>query len=286
MSTATVYEIITEKIMDLLEKGIVPWRTRETTPSLPLNFVSKRAYRGINVFTLKAAGFSSPYWLTFNQAKELGGHVKKGAKSVPVVFWKVYDTTREDEDGDEIIEGKKWIARYYRVFNAEQVEGVKFPDFNMTYNNHPIEKAEQVWRNMPNSPKIFFDSPDGAYYSRRDDSVHVPALEKCKNAETFYSTLFHELGHSTGAKHRLNRSSVATAHGFGEDEYAQEELVAEMTSAFLTGYCGLDNIVIKDQAHYIQEWLKVLRNDKKLVVIAGAQAQKAADYILGVNQEA
>lgn len=284
--SATVYEIITEQILNLLEKGVVPWKGKAVKPVCPVNFATGRAYRGINVFTLATAGFNSPYWLTFNQVKEMGGRVKKGSKSVPVVFWKIYDTTRENEEGEEIVEGKRFVARYYRVFNAEQIEGIEFPTFAGTYDNKPIEKAESVWRNMPHAPKIFFDSPDGAYYGKRDDSVHAPALERCKNAETFYSTLFHELAHSTGAKHRLNRVGVTGKHGFGDEDYAQEELVAEMTAAFLTGHCGLESVVIEDQALYIQEWLKALRNDKKLVVIAAAQAQKAADYILGVNQEA
>ena len=279
-----IYQVITDQVCALLEQGVAPWKKPWSVSGVaPQNLVSHKAYRGINTFLLNASNYQSPYWLTYKQATEKGGHIRKGEHGTRVVFWKLFTKETEDEEQEEISVKTLPLLRFYTVFNVEQCEGVESPSLDIPEwpENKRIEKAEAVQLGMPNRPQVTYGGT-GAFYNPLRDYVNVPEFKYFENPAEFYSALFHELGHSTSHASRLNRQ--VGNHTFGSHDYAQEELVAEMTSAFLCGYCGIETSTIENSAAYMQGWLKALRNDKKLVVVAAAQAQKAANYILGLHE--
>jgi len=280
-----VYEIITDRITEKLEQGCVPWHQPWAGNSeYPKNLITKKEYRGINVFMLACAGFTSPFWASYKQIKELGGAVNKGKKGWPVVFWKFMD-----EDDSE--ENKKHIPllRYYTVFNIDQTSGIdekKIPETAAKYNEmEKLAQCEAVVLAMPQRPEITYNDQRGASYTHSKDRVNMPQMEAFDGAEEYYSTLFHELTHSTGHESRLNRKGIISGTAaFGTKEYSKEELIAEMGAAFLCGHCQIDNKTIDNSAAYIKSWLKQLKDDPKMVILAAAQAQKAADFILGIEK--
>ena len=276
----TVYEIITERILAQLEAGTVPWRKPwNGQAGMPKNLVSGKQYRGINVFLLHSLGYDSPWFVTFKQAKESGGSIRRGEKGCPVVFWK-WPTQAEKEA--KAAEGKEAfpIVRYYTVFNVQQCDGIEVPAIDVPEREHePLEAAERIVDEMPQRPTIKHDYT-GASYSPTDDKVRMPKPERFEVGEGYYATLFHELTHATGHSSRLDRKLDTKRAAFGSDNYSREELVAEMGSAFLCGSVGILDAQVEQSASYIEGWLKSLRNDRRLVVMAAAQAQKAADYIL------
>jgi antirestriction protein ArdC len=269
----SVYEIITAQILAELEKGEVPWRKPwRTLP--PANLISKKPYRGINVFLLALQGYGSQFWLTFNQAKQLGGNVRKGEHGTKIVFWK-FDTYEKAAADGEIEERKFAFLRYFTVFNLEQTEGLKAllelpPAF-------PIESAESIVRAMPNPPA--FEQDSRASYIPSLDVVTMPSRTAFTSQEEFYSTLFHELTHATGHAKRLARDGFDTPQQFGSESYSREELVAEMGAAMLCGLAGIEQNTLANSAAYLKAWIARLRADSKLVISAASAAQKAADYI-------
>jgi len=273
-----VYQFITDRIIAQLEKGVVPWK-QPWIGGAPRNLVSKKAYRGINVLLLTMRGYGNPYWVTFKQAKDRGGSVKKGEKSTPVVFWKLLE--KEDEEGniEEIP-----LLRYYRVFNLEQCQGIKDPLEEKKKDIPPLESCEEIITNMPNSPVIEHEKTR-ASYSPSKDTVNMPSRNLFNSPETYYSTFFHELTHSTGHETRLNRKSITELSLYGSHEYSKEELVAEMGACFLSNHAGIDQPTFENSAAYISGWLSKLKGDPKMVINAAKEAQKAADFILDKNSQ-
>jgi antirestriction protein ArdC len=272
--------------MDKLEKGTVPWKKPWATGSeWPKNLVSKKEYRGINTFLLGSQGYINPYWVTFKQCNQLGGKIKKDEKGSMYVFWKKSQYTIENEDGDEETKDGL-ILRYYNVWNVEQTEGIdesKIPQLNIeTREFTPIEECERVISNMPNPPSIS-NGVAQAYYQPSIDSVNMPAKSLFVGDQEYYSTLFHELTHSTGHEKRLGRHKTCPHH-ISRIEYSKEELVAEMGAAFLCGHVGIET-TMDNSASYIAGWLKALQNDKQMVIFAAAKAQKSTDYILDRSWE-
>jgi len=280
-----VYEIITDRIIEKLEQGTVPWHMPWSADG-PKNLISDKAYRGINVFMLGSLGYMSPYWLTFKQAQALGGHVSKGEKGTPVVFWKTYSKMETDPDNQKTEKKSRFVLRYYSVFNIEQctLPAEEIPQQEENNSIEPIPEAMRIVQAMPTAPAIEHGEPR-AYYSPSRDLVNMPRAEAFNSSEEYYSTLFHELTHSTGHHSRLDRfkKDDQPIAAFGSREYSKEELIAEMGAAFLSGHCGIEDRIIDNSAAYIQGWLGRLRNDPKLVVMAAAKAQKASDYILGTT---
>ena len=269
------YERITDRITTLLEQGTVPWhKPWKAKTGWPRNYVSQKTYRGINVFLLSAMSYESPCWLTFRQASQLGGNVRKGEKSCPVVFWKPMRI--EDKESGE--EKKIPLLRIYHVFNAAQCDGL--PDAPPVTVEVVTVKPAEIVAQMP-QPPVIKHGMVCAYYSPYDDCVGMPARERFESEETFFSTLFHELVHATGHESRLKRTTLAENNGFGSDPYCREELIAEMGAAFLCGHAEIIERTIDSSAAYIHGWLERIRQDKTLIVQAAAQAQKAADFILG-----
>ncbi|TWJ13679.1 ArdC family protein [Geobacter argillaceus] len=283
---ANVYEIVNSRIIDLLERGTIPWRKPwATSQGMPRNLASMKEYRGINVFLLACQQYSSPYWLTYKQAEERGGHIRKGEKSTMVVFWKLLDRSNsaadENSTEDSGVSGRVPLLRYYNVFNFEQCENIASPSSETpTYQFTQIERSEQIIKNMTNRPEISYGG-NRASYTPVSDKIRMPYEDRFEKSEEFYSVLFHELGHSTGHQSRLGRKEVVERHEFGSEEYSAEELCAEFCSSFLCGVAGISNQTIELAASYIDGWLNVLKKDKKMLVVAAARAQAAADYILG-----
>jgi len=270
------YERITERIVALMEQGTVPWhKPWKVSTGLPRNLVTKKPYRGINPFLLMAAGYDSPHWLTFRQAVQLGGSVKKGEKACPVVFWKPMEVT--DKVSNEAV--KIPLLRLYSVFNVAQCEGLKnVPAEDI--NSFAVTEAVEIVARMPQPPRVKHGMSH-AYYAPVNDTVGIPERRQFDSEDAYHSILFHELVHSTGHEKRLKRQTIMERNGFGTDPYCKEELIAELGSAFLCGQSGIVERTIDNSAAYIEGWLKQLQEDKTLIVYAAAQAQKAADFILG-----
>jgi antirestriction protein ArdC len=202
----SVYEIVTEKIIKQLESGVAPWR-KPWTCQTPANLLTQEEYRGLKVFTLASQGFPSRFWLTFNQATKLGGRIRKGEKSWPVIFWNIGDereTTTQDGTKET---SRPFLLRYYSVFNLSQAEGIDIPGslLREMRNNNPIETCEQIVTSMPNPPA--FEQSDKAWYSPSNDVVGMPARGLFHSSKEYYATEFHELAHSTGHAKRLYREN-------------------------------------------------------------------------------
>jgi antirestriction protein ArdC len=282
-----VYGIITDKIINLLEQGMVPWRRPWASTGLPRNLVSKKPYRGVNFFLLSASKYVSPFWLTMRQANKLSGHVRKGEESTAVVFWKLEDLKQRADnladDESEANTSRRFLLRFYRVWNLEQCEVPqsvldKLPKIE-THEHDPIEAAERIIAGMPNPPEIQY-AGSKAFYSSMTDRITLPPRSLFESVEEFYATLDHEIIHACGSPKRLNRESIAEAAPFGSPTYSREEMVAELGAAYLCAEAGISNAVLPNQAAYVAGWLKKLRDDRKLLIHAAAQAQRAADYIL------
>jgi len=276
---ASVYDIVTERILAELEKGQVPWRKPwRTLP--PANLISKKPYRGINMFLLALAGYGSQYWLTYRQAQALGGNVRKGAHGTKIVFWKFDKYETETADG-EAEERTSAFLRYYTVFNLEQTEGLKallaLPPAR------PIESAEVIVEGMPNAPA--FEQGFRASYTPSHDTVTMPSRTAFESQAEYYSTLFHELTHSTGHGKRLARDGFDRPQMFVSESYSREELIAEMGSAMLCGVAGIEQATVANSVAYLKSWIARLKSDSRLVVQAASAAQKAADYIRGESQD-
>lgn len=285
MKANKAYQVITDRMIDLLEQGTVPWRKPWAGNDLmPANLVSKKNYRGINVFLLAAMAYESPYWLTFNQSKKLGGSVRKGEKACPVVFWKWLEV---DDKKNPTRQKKIPMLRYYHVFNVAQCDGLDGHVPVMETENrefNPINEAEALATAMPDKPELTH-THSRAFYRPAQDLVNVPRPELFNSDEEYYSTLFHELVHSTGHEKRLGRHDKDELVMFGSNTYSREELVAEMGCAYMCGTCGIVEQTIDNSAAYIAGWLERLKNDKAFVIKAAAHAQKAVDYILGSSLE-
>jgi antirestriction protein ArdC len=302
MAQDKVYEVINDRIMALLDKGVVPWRRPWRSAGGSTDPVNSRGrqYRGLNRLVLAAVamldGYQSNVWMTYRQAEALGGKVRKGEKGTAVIFWKQLEVAdAEAKDGKKTIP----MLRYFTVFNFDQTEDVVLPKSlreaqtarTLTVDTFEdgqqyVAEAEAIVLSMPNKPVINEKASDRAFYSFLTDAVTVPLRSQHSTIEEFYSTLFHELGHSTGHESRLNRRGAdEVSHQFGDQPYAREELVAEMTNAFLSAEAGIDPATLENSAAYIANWKKALANDPKCLVQAASQGQKAADYILNRQPE-
>jgi antirestriction protein ArdC len=281
----SVYQIVTDAIIKQLENGVIPWQKLWHT-AFPKSLRSLREYRGINVLLLASQGFSSPYWLTFNQAMELGGYIRKGEHSTFVTFWKrsPYKTHNAETGEDETRQG--FLLRYYRVFNLCQTEGIAEKLGLSTTGESSrvpnLEQCEAIVKGMRFAPR--FESSNAAWYRPLTDTVGMPSRDTFDSPETYYATLFHEMAHSTGHPSRLKRDGIENVNSFASESYSKEELIAEMSSAFLCGVSGISPVTLTNSAGYLQSWISRLRGDSRLLVSAASAAQKAADYILGKQE--
>ena len=270
-----LYAEITGRIMAELEQGCIPWHKTWVSAGAAISHATGKPYSMLNQFLLGRPG----EYLTFRQAAEEGGFVRKGEKSRLVVFWKWIEET--DQDTGEVTK-HPW-QRYYNVFHIDQCEGIK-PRYDKLPMNpaSPDAQAEAIADAyiLRSGVKLRVLHSAHAYYTPSEDSVTVPEITQFTETAEYYSVLYHELTHSTGHASRLNRLHAGAA--MGSDEYSAEELVAEMGAAFLVHTVGLETpSSFRNNSAYIQGWLKVLKNDKRLIVTAAGKAEKAVRMILG-----
>lgn len=271
----SVYDIITEQITDQLEKGVVPWK-QTWKCGVPMNFITKKPYNGFNSMFLAFQGYTSPYWITFNQCSKRGGKIKKGEKSTIVVFWN--PTTRTVEEKGKTKEKPSLLLRYYRVWNIEQCEGIEMKDEDREVK--PIKKCEDVVKGYKDIPEIKHGMKP--CYMPKSDQIGMPKQKAFDKDEYYYSTLFHEMAHSTGHEKRLDRKEGMLNARYGSENYSKEELIAELGACFLCGHTGVAPMTMQNSASYIANWLTALKNDKKLLISASSKAQKAVNYILSI----
>ena len=273
-----VYDYVTQNIIKQLEEGTIPWQ-KPWENGVPINYITRKPYRGINLFLLPAGG----EYLTFNQVKKLGGKVKKGSKSNMVVFWKPveYEKEKTTSNGKKEVEKVTIpILRYYKVFHLSDTEGI--PSKLETIDNDLIESAEEILKGYTEVPIVYKENR--AYYSPSKDFINVPAINQFPKVEEYYCTAFHEIVHSTGLEGRLNRFKSTDSVIFGSETYSFEELVAELGASMLCGIAGIEEVIIENSASYIDGWLKKLKGDSSFIVKASAQAQKACDFVLKVAE--
>lgn len=281
-----VYEMVTNRVMEQMKQGIIPWRKPWHGTGGAINYVTRKPYSMLNQIILGREG----EWITYNQLKKLGGNIKKGAKAGMVVFYSPYRYMKDEEqaDGTTIkVEKSIPVLKYYNVFHIDDCTGIDSKCEAMpTQELQPVERAEEIVNGYISREKglrFHNDQPsDKAYYSPLFDEVVVPMLKQYEIVEEYYSTTFHELTHSTMKESRCNRKSEGKRAAFGGADYSREELVAELGSAYLCTTAELDNEkAFKNSVGYIQGWLHALANDEKMIVWAASRAEKAARYILG-----
>jgi antirestriction protein ArdC len=278
-----VYKIINDKIIEQLNKGTVPWQKPWTGGGMPQNLISKKNYRGINMMLLAYEGFEHNLFITFKQLNEIGGKVKKGEKGHLVVYWSQVDNKQEgtEQNGQDKDQKKKSILRYYYVFNVSQCENIPEKYLPKTRETKELPSCESIVSAMQHCPPIRHKEQK-AFYKSSEDYVNMPKKRSFKNDESYYSVLFHELVHSTGHESRLKRDTLTQMSEFGDDNYSQEELVAEMGTCYLQSFAGITS-EFQNSTAYLQGWLAKLKGDKKLIFTAARAAQKAADYILNIQ---
>jgi len=291
-----IYSEVTNRIIDQLEKGVVPWQSPYFSKvGFPQNFSSGKFYHGINVFLLGSLRYTSPWFLTYLQAQELGGHVRKGEKGSLVIKYGTYSKEDESTPGAPESEETSRYLKGYTVFHASQIEGVEFPKLDSLPAlpaSAVCDRARALVAGMPKAPAIH-EGTAIPCYRPSSDTVHMPERGYFTSEEAYYSTLFHELAHSTGHQSRLARKSLLEnkgidAEGEARKVYAEEELVAEMGASFLSAHAGIMATELPNSAAYLRGWIDALKSKdaKGWIIRAASQAQKAAGFILNVQPEA
>lgn len=278
---ADLYQMITDRIIAELENGVIPWdRPWTGCGEGAFSGTTGRPYSILNQMILAKPGA----WFTFQEAKKRGGHVRKGEKASFVVFWKHVKVSEVDSTTGEVKAKLVPMLRYYQVFHADQCEGLKLDELPKVSGIEESPNALKVIADyIANNAPIRLENEaltNKAYYSPAEDKIVVPSVRQFTEQGEYYSTVFHEMTHSTGHKSRLDRLS-GPAH-FGDESYSKEELVAEIGAAILCNMTGVESKKsFRNSAAYVQSWLRALRNDKKMIVQASGQASKAVDFILG-----
>jgi antirestriction protein ArdC len=297
-STATrkpkvdVYDAVTTKILTALENGTAPWQQPwDSVTGAPKSLSTGKAYRGINAFLLgleqAEKGYRSAYWLTFNQMAKLGGKLKgeKGTqKGTLVTFWKMFRVE------DEATGKKKMIPflKHFYVFNLDQTEGIEklpkdaFPVARPVPSPEERHAAAQAVVDAWDAKPVIEHGGDSAHFNWATDVLTMPPVESFHGLDEYFATKFHELTHSTGAEHRLDRAE-SRGNAFGSHAYGREELIAEMGAAFLCAETGIQ-ATFANSAAYLASWIKTIKEDPRAVIVAAGKAQKAADMILGREQ--
>jgi antirestriction protein ArdC len=280
-----IHSAITERFIEQLRAGCVPWQRPWRSVQ---NIVSRKVYRGINCLTLGSTQYGSPFWMTFRQAYDLGGYIRKGEKSSPVIFWKFQE--KRDPNGNLVFTAKGKpdyipFIRWSNLFNLDQTEGVKAPDLTVAPETMPaIARAEALVQQANLCP--IRTEGFAAAYSPRDDLIRMPPRGIFRSSEDYHHTLFHEMTHATGHGSRLDREGVTNPIKFGSERYSKEELIAELGAAFLSNQAGiLDQVRFDNSAAYLESWIKNLKDDPTLIVSAASQAQHGFDWVTGQRHE-
>jgi len=283
----SVYDDITKRIIEDLDKGCVPWRrswggTQRAGNGAPINGLTRRPYRGMNRLLLQNADFCDNRWLTFHQIKSLNGSLRKGSKGMPVMYWRFPEDSESGDEDTKTNRQEHPLAIRYILFNYEQC--VRLDKLSPVEVSKPLSDdetftaAQAIVDAMPNPPVIKHSGDIACYIPCRDE-VRMPVPQSFASLHEYYSVLYHELGHSTGSDRRLGRPGVVGQSNFGDDQYSFEELVAQITAMFLGEEAGI-RPDWKNEVSYIESWRKKLSKDHSLIIRAASQAQKAADYVL------
>ena len=285
VTTVDFYQTVTDRIIEALEQGVKPWVCpwdKTFNGGLPMNFQSKKSYNGVNIMLLwmsaSAQGFQRCEWLTYKQAQELGGQVRKGEKGTQITFYKTLEIEKENQKGEKETD-KIPMLKTFTVFNVEQIDGLTLPPLPTTQENDEenggFEALEHVETFIKNTEAKLTERGVQAFFCPSTDEVVMPTRDRFTKAADFYATALHELTHWTGGKKRLDRKQSG---GFGSQDYAFEELIAELGSAFAIADLG----VIGEYQHdsYIESWLTALKGDKRYIFKAAAQASKAHQFLV------
>ncbi|MBP3657094.1 MAG: DUF1738 domain-containing protein [Clostridia bacterium] len=272
-----IYAEVTSRIIDQMEQGIIPWQKPWIACGSAISHATGKPYSLLNQMILGRAG----EYVTFKQVQQAGGHVRKGEKAQMVVFWKFIE--QEDEETGE----KKQVPflRYYNVFHIDQCEGIEAKHVKPLPETAKADQTAQAIMDdylLRSGVRLMHEAGDRAFYQPSSDSVTLPHMAQFAATAEYYSTAFHELTHSTGHASRLNRLEKTAF--FGSEAYSKEELVAEIGAAALVNHAGLETAEsFRNSAAYIQNWLKVLREDKRFIISAAGKAEKAVNLILGAE---
>ena len=269
-----IFQTVTDRIVAELENNVIPWRKPWQSAGLAISHTTGKPYSLLNQMLLGRAG----EYLTFAQVKQEGGYVRKGEKSSIIVFWKFIE--KDDEETGETVQVP--FLRYYSVFHIDQCEKIS-PKYTkkLTETANPDETAEAIITDYTAREGVTIEHEQGnrAYYSPALDKVVLPLMKQFSEQSEYYSTLFHELTHSTGHEKRLAR--IDSTANFGSESYSKEELIAEIGASALVNHCGIETKdSFRNSAAYIQGWLSVLKNDKRFIVSAAGKAEKAVNYVL------
>ncbi|WP_296258045.1 MULTISPECIES: ArdC family protein [unclassified Pseudomonas] len=298
-----IYLDVTNKIVSALNQGVIPWIKPWTTANahadspFPLNAITHRPYAGINIPLLWAEarlrGFKQDRWLTFNQARQAGGHIRKGEQSALAVLYKPMSKEAQDADGQVIRDEQGNIKmvqfallRTHCLFNIEQTEGLTTETPTCDESDGPPAfvdhlPAEQLL--MASRARIEHRYGDDAFYQPIRDLIQLPTKAQFEDAGSYYATALHELTHWSGHTSRLNRDGITRGHLFGSATYAFEELVAEMGAAFLCAMTGIQGELRHEE--YLASWLKILKEDKRAIFRASGLAREASEYLMALQPE-
>jgi antirestriction protein ArdC len=286
---------VTDRMIQALEEGVVPWRTPWTSAGRPRSMSTGSAYRGVNTWLLSLAsrehGWHSPWFGTYRQIQERGGQVRKGEKSTLVTFWKTLEKQERDPVTGEVTTAAVPMLRKFAVFNAEQADGLPDRFHPEPGEERPIARPQAVldgYAGQPGAPRFCHDVQGQAYYNPVADEIHLPPIAGHRSPEHYYATAYHEAAHSTGHPSRLNRAGITSQDAvFGSHQYGKEELVAQMTASMLCAETGIDtDEIFGNSAAYIGSWLQTIKGDPRMVVSAAAAAQRATDTMTEPTRQA
>jgi antirestriction protein ArdC len=294
---------VTDSIVEMLERGIAPWQkpweSGASSLGIPFNPTSERAYRGGNAIHLMATGlqhgYEDPRWMTYKQASDNGWQIRRGEKGTQIEYWEVKSASDKTQPagpngagdgstapGNTEAERSRLIHRVYTVFNAQQIECIPPHTPKQHTAFEAVQAGEQILKNS--GANIAHDQADRAFYSRSQDSIHLPPKDAFKDAAGYYGTALHELAHWTGHPSRLDRSTLIESYRFGDVNYAKEELRAELASVFLAAQRGIPHDP-EQHAAYVNSWIGALKRDKNEIFRAAHDASKATDFILALERD-
>jgi antirestriction protein ArdC len=295
---------VTDNIVQMLERGVAPWQKPwepgATSLGIPFNPTSDRAYRGGNAIHLMATslqrGYEDPRWMTYMQASDNGWQVRRGEKGTQIEFWEAKEHSRapqlsgSDEAADRSSADAKtptagesrFVHRVYTIFNAQQIDGIPPHTAKQHTSFEAVQAGDQILKNS--GANIAHDQADSAFYSRAQDSIHLPPKEAFRDAAGYYGTALHELAHWSGHPSRLDRATLTESYRFGDVNYAKEELRAELASMFLAAQRGIPHNP-EQHAAYVKSWIGALKRDKNEIFRAAHDASKAADFILALERD-
>lgn len=298
-----IYLDVTNKIVNALNQGVIPWIKPWTTTGLqndlpfPINAITRRPYAGINIPLLWAEarlrGYRQDRWLTYNQARKAGGHVRKGEQSTLAVLYKPMSKEAHDEDGQVVRDEQGNVKmvqfallRTHCLFNIEQTEGLPNEEQHHAEGEEPmafIDHAPAERLLSASRARIEHRYGDDAFYLPIRDLIQLPTKAQFVDVGSYYATALHELTHWSGHHTRLNREGITGGHAFGSAAYAFEELVAEIGAAFLCALTGTQGELRHEE--YLAPWLKILKEDKRAIFRASGQAREASEYLVALQSD-